>query len=219
MYSVNYSDLEKSPIIVSTSTNNTSTSVNLVGKNYIGYGELIAANFLHLLENFASPTSPSTPVEGQLWYDTADTGNKILKISQGFGSDWDNTGVKSRVTATQITTLLSSGGSQQVEINGFKSYGLQSVQTSVASWVRIYSDASSRADDDSRVEGASSTGVSGLITEVYTTGTSLLKLITPMAFGFNNNTPPTNVIYLTVKNRDAGSQTVSVILQLLQLEQ
>jgi hypothetical protein len=219
MYSINYSDLEKSPIIISTNTNNTSTSVNLVGKNYAGYGQLIAENFLHLLENFASPTAPITAVEGQLWYDTSDTSNKILKISQGFGNAWDNTGIKTRVTSTQITTLLSADASQQIEVNGFKSYGLQSVQTSHAAWVRIYSDASSRADDGSRVEGESGVGISGLITEVYTTGTSLTKLITPMIHGFNNDSPPENTIYLTVTNKSESSQTISVVIQLLQLEQ
>jgi hypothetical protein len=33
---------------------NTSTSLNLLGKNYLGYGELIAENFVHLLEHFAN---------------------------------------------------------------------------------------------------------------------------------------------------------------------
>ena len=39
-------------------------------RNATAYGTVIAENFLHLLENFASPTEPRTPVEGQLWYDS-----------------------------------------------------------------------------------------------------------------------------------------------------
>lgn len=42
--------------------------LNLLGKNYLGYGELIAENFIRLLENFASTTEPSNPIEGQLWF-------------------------------------------------------------------------------------------------------------------------------------------------------
>ena len=43
------------------------------GKNYYGYGEAIAENFLHLLENFSGPTNPSNGTQGQLWYDTGNT--------------------------------------------------------------------------------------------------------------------------------------------------
>lgn len=58
---------------------NDSTSLKLLGKNYPGYGSAIAENFLHLLENFASPTQPLTgkSVVGQLWYDTANTQLKV----------------------------------------------------------------------------------------------------------------------------------------------
>lgn len=59
------------------------TSLSLVGKNYPNYGEKIASNFLHLLENFAGPIPPQNPIEGQLWYDTSDSTNKILRIMDG----------------------------------------------------------------------------------------------------------------------------------------
>ena len=45
-----------------------STSLTLLGKNYSGYGEKIAENFLWLLENFANNTPPNGPIQGQLWY-------------------------------------------------------------------------------------------------------------------------------------------------------
>jgi len=59
---------------------NDSTSLKLLGKNYPGYGSAIAENFLHLLENFASPTQPLTgkSVVGQLWYDTGSTQLKVF---------------------------------------------------------------------------------------------------------------------------------------------
>jgi hypothetical protein len=61
----------KNPITVSDGTINTSTSLSLVGKNYYGYGEAIAENFLHLLENFSNTddsTRPANPVQGQLYF-------------------------------------------------------------------------------------------------------------------------------------------------------
>ncbi len=57
-------------ITVEDQTVNIEKSIGFVGKNYTGYAKVVAENFLHILENFASPTAPSNPVAGQLWYDT-----------------------------------------------------------------------------------------------------------------------------------------------------
>lgn len=62
------------------------TSLSLTGRGYPNYGEKIAENFLHLLENFASPEPPENPIEGQLWYDTSDPENKVLRIMDGTAS-------------------------------------------------------------------------------------------------------------------------------------
>lgn len=59
------------------------TSISLVGAGYPNYGEKIAENFLHLLENFASPMPPLSPIEGQLWYDTSNLNKKVLRIMDG----------------------------------------------------------------------------------------------------------------------------------------
>lgn len=45
-----------------------STGLALVGRSYTGYGELIAENFIRLLENFSSNTAPTNPLVGQIWY-------------------------------------------------------------------------------------------------------------------------------------------------------
>jgi len=61
--------------------NNQYSNINLVGKNFVGYGQLMNENFIHLLENFSNANPPVNPLVGQLWYDS---GKKSLKI---FGSD------------------------------------------------------------------------------------------------------------------------------------
>jgi microcystin-dependent protein len=77
-YSVNFTDNEnKTAITVFDNTSSTDTSLVFPGRNVTGYGQIIAENFLHLLENFASATQPVNPVEGQLWYDTE---NSTLKL-------------------------------------------------------------------------------------------------------------------------------------------
>lgn len=53
------------------------TDLLFVGKNYAGYGEVQNENFLKLLENFSNTTPPSKPIEGELWFDTA---NKKLNV-------------------------------------------------------------------------------------------------------------------------------------------
>ena len=59
---------------------NTQTDLSLIGKGYAGYGELIAENFLHLLENFSNTSAPTKPISGQLWYDST---NSQLKVYTG----------------------------------------------------------------------------------------------------------------------------------------
>jgi len=81
-YTVNKTNSAASPnqYIVQDGVVNTQTDLSFIGKGYAGYGELIAENFLHLLENFASPTEPTKPVQGQLYYDSD---NNRLKVYTG----------------------------------------------------------------------------------------------------------------------------------------
>lgn len=84
-YIVNFTDSEnKLPITVYDNTSSTDTSLTFPGRNVSGYGQIVAENFLALLENFAKASSPVNPIEGQLWYDTSEG---VLKI-------WDNTNWK-----------------------------------------------------------------------------------------------------------------------------
>ena len=84
-YIVNFTDREnKTPITVYDNTSSTDTSLTFPGRNVTGYGQIIAENFLHLLENFSSSTAPVNPVEGQLWYSTEEESLFV----------WDNTNWK-----------------------------------------------------------------------------------------------------------------------------
>lgn len=80
-YIVNFTDREnKVPITVFDNTSSTDTSLTFPGRNVTGYGQIIAENFLKLLENFSKDTQPVNPIEGQLWYDS---GNAVLQIWDG----------------------------------------------------------------------------------------------------------------------------------------
>ena len=90
-YTVNKSNSSASPnaYTVQDGVVNTQTDLSFIGKGYAGYGETIAENFLHILENFSNTSAPTKPITGQLWWDST---NSKLKVYNG-------------------TSWLSSGGS------------------------------------------------------------------------------------------------------------
>ena len=90
-YQIQFTDFtNKGSIIVEDrEINSTDTSLQLPGRNSTAYGEAIAGNFLHLLENFANNNAPSNPVEGQTWYDTT-VGVDALKVYDG--TNWVESG-------------------------------------------------------------------------------------------------------------------------------
>ena len=81
-YTVNKSNTSASPnqYTVQDGVVNTQTDLSFIGKGYAGYGEVIAENFLHLLENFSNTSAPSKPIAGQLWWDSS---NAKLQVYNG----------------------------------------------------------------------------------------------------------------------------------------
>lgn len=83
IYNVDYSDLSvdpanKQPLVIPPGAWDTSTSLSLPGYSAALYGEHIAENFIHLMENFASETQPLNPTVGQLWYVPSIKALKVL---------------------------------------------------------------------------------------------------------------------------------------------
>ena len=67
-------------IVLEDGTINTSTSLGLVGRNYVGYGETQNENFVFLLENFANTAPPARPLKGQTWFNAA---SNLLYVYDG----------------------------------------------------------------------------------------------------------------------------------------
>lgn len=102
-YTIQFSDsAEKNPITVEDKTINTETSLKIPGRQSTGYGAAIAENLLHLLENFAAPSSPSNPVEGQLWFN-----NSTEQLLVYDGTIWTPSGgLKKSITQPDPTESL-----------------------------------------------------------------------------------------------------------------
>ena len=70
-------------IVLQDGTIDTTTSIGLVGRNYVGYGETQNENFVFLLENFANDSAPARPISGQTWFDTS---ANLMNVYDG--TDW-----------------------------------------------------------------------------------------------------------------------------------
>ena len=117
-YEIAYTDqANKGTITIEDRTINQETSLSIPGRNETAYGPAIATNFLHLLENFAAPTEPSRPVEGQLWYDST-PGIELLKVYDG--TNWIPSGGLKKATSepdaaqSQIGDLWADTDNQQL---------------------------------------------------------------------------------------------------------
>ena len=93
-YTINKTDGSVVTTITDGTVDNT-TSLQLFGKSFSGFGEGLNENLVKLLENAASTSAPTSPLKGELWFDTS-TGQ--LKVYDG--SAFEPTGgAKSQATA------------------------------------------------------------------------------------------------------------------------
>lgn len=88
-YTINFTDVlsdevNKQPFTIAPGEINVRTSLALPGQGAALYGEHVAEDFLHLLENFSSATPPSNATQGQLWYDSS---SKLVKVLQQITTD------------------------------------------------------------------------------------------------------------------------------------
>jgi hypothetical protein len=84
-------------------TLNTDTSIQLIGRNYEGYGEAFNENLIKLMENFSNSTNPLNAIEGQLWFDAT---NDALTVYDGSNFDVPN---PSRRSVSAPTSSLNKG--------------------------------------------------------------------------------------------------------------
>ena len=109
---------------------NTETSVGLLGKNTIGYGEVQNENFVHLLENFAGRNPPSGKIlTGQVYFNT-----DLNQLNVYDGNQWNLIG--NAVISDTAPSTTTSGAvwlkstTQQLYVynNGWQLIGPEAAQ-------------------------------------------------------------------------------------------
>lgn len=105
--------------ILADRTVDVTTPIKLIGKNYAGYGEIMAENLVQMLEHFSSPGSLTTyqpedtklinPIIGQLWYDSV---NEVINIYTAGG--WSPLGgrdlIGGKKTGIKIGNIIDTFG-------------------------------------------------------------------------------------------------------------
>ena len=97
-YIINLTDGATLATIADGTLNTTACSMALPGKNFAGYGIYLDENFVHLLENSAFSSPPTTPLIGQLWWNS----------SGGSLYVWNGTVWKTISSATSSSTAPTS---------------------------------------------------------------------------------------------------------------
>ena len=140
-----------------------------------------------------------------------------IVISDPSASGGGGGSLPSRVSPSQGTASIADGVSTDIDITGFKGYGLYTITTSAAAWVTLYTDNSSRNADNSRSETTDPAPDAGVIAEVITTAGERVKL-SPGTIGYNLESTPTTNIPVKVRNKSGTTQSITVALEIIQLE-
>ena len=112
-------------VVLQDGTLDTSTSIGLLGRNYVGYGEVQNENVLFLLENFAGTNPPARALEGQTWYDSANN-----KLNTYDGTNWSPVGA---ATSSENAPSGPTQGALWYKISTKQLY----VYSNISGWILV----------------------------------------------------------------------------------
>lgn len=150
------------------------------------------------------------------------SGASANEYLQWSGSDYQWAAVSggssaTRVTEAETTASLADGASGNVAYADLgKSFALYTVTVDKASWIRIYSDTSSRTADASRTQGQDPSEGAGIIAEFVATSPNTTFKITPAVYGYIDDGEST--LPVAVQNNSGSAGTVQVSITALKLE-
>lgn len=109
-YIVNKSDGTVLTTVADGTIDTTASSITLLGKGFNNYGEIVAEDFVHMMEHFATgdPNGPANAIRGQLWFDTSEGKIKVNTSNISGSPDWVSIG-SAAVQATEPTSGFGEG--------------------------------------------------------------------------------------------------------------
>ena len=151
---------------------------------------------------------------------TSDGAGNVTWAAAGSGGGGGGTSLGSRTTKAGTTGTLAAAASADLNITGaFKAYALLKIAIDHPAWVVLYTNDTTRTNDDARAEGTDPTPGSGVLAEVLTTTAGASTFVmTPGLLGWNDDGTPATTIYAKVKNKDSSSRAITVTLTVIQLE-
>ncbi len=111
---------------------------------------------------------------------------------------------------------MASGASADVTLDMAKSYWVLGIQTDRQARVRLYLTAAARTADANRPVSTDPTSDAGVVLDYVTGGTGYYSL-SPLAGGYNNDSPATTTVYASVTNY-GSTGTVTLTLNWLKAE-
>lgn len=92
------------------------TSINVVGRNVLDYGDEIGNNLHWIMESFANITAPEGQVDGQLWWDISNSLNPVLRVYSDVISSWITVTKIKDDTAPELSTTLDASGNKIINL-------------------------------------------------------------------------------------------------------
>ena len=113
-YDIDLTDGSRVIIIPENVVDKDTTSIALVGHGQPAYGKPQNENFIHMLENFASPDEPNMPIRGQIWFKQNSDGQTYeLKICRKAATSINPDGTSNAVWDKILKTSSSDEGEPQ----------------------------------------------------------------------------------------------------------
>ena len=184
-------------------TDSTATDLTLIGQNVIEYGLDQNENFVYILENFANSTPPLTPLQGQLWFNTA---NNVIQV-RNTSNAWTSVASTDYVEAQKISPAFSGTPTAPTAANG-------SSTTQIAT-TGFVASAINNIDLSGYAQLSNATFTGNVAGPTANLGTSTTQLATT-AFVRNTFNDSGNSIYVTIQdgyiNGNARASNVANIL-------
>ena len=98
---------ESAPVIVPPAVEITDRPIDLTGRDFSGWGEILHQNLLNAVQHYASVSSPPNPYLGQMWYDLSTT-PALMKIWTGSVWDTVNGGAFAPASSVRHTQSVAS---------------------------------------------------------------------------------------------------------------